>query len=71
MSADGKSFWLVWSDYQYQGAQGEVENPDKGFIQDVKNIDDDAEFARATEDWVRKHAPNHGFNMQRVDLIVA
>jgi len=70
ISADGKSFWLVWSDYQYQGTAGEVENPDQDGAQELKSITDDAEFARAFAAWARKHMPYASFNSQRVDLIL-
>lgn len=70
ISADGKSFWLVWADYQFQGAAGETEHPDKSFNEISRDIVDDAELARAVRAWSSVHMPKTKFNLQRVDLIV-
>jgi hypothetical protein len=68
IAADGKSFWLVWSDYQHLGA----------------DFDADAEYSaleakpNATRDEMlrflqreHQHQPYYSFNVQRVDLTVA
>jgi hypothetical protein len=69
ISADGKSFWLIWSDYGSKPANREY-NPDKHAAAEMKNITDDAEFARALKKFNKEHQLNIAFNMQRVDLIV-
>jgi hypothetical protein len=72
ISADGTSFWLVWSDYGSRGSadsSGEF-NPDHEANEVLGSVADDAEFARAFRQWVRENQLNVRFNMQRVDLIV-
>jgi hypothetical protein len=69
ISADGKSFWLVWSDYGSKPAPREY-NPDKHATNALKDITDDAEFARALKAWNKEHQLNVAFNMQRVDVSV-
>jgi len=69
IAADGKSFWLVWADYQFRGAAGESEHPDKSFNEVSRGIVDDAELARAVLAWSSVHMPKTKFNMQRVDLV--
>jgi hypothetical protein len=71
IAADGTSFWLAWSDYQYKDATGE-ENPDRGIIEVVKQqgtIETD-DLARLTIELAHKHQPNYGFNIQRIDLSI-
>lgn len=70
ISSDGKSFWLVWADYQFKGAAGDVEHPDKGFNEVSKEIMDDAELAIAAAQFYRAYMPYYRFNMQRVDLVM-
>jgi hypothetical protein len=62
--------WLVWSDYQYKGTAGEVENPDQGIIQELKHATDDAEYGRVYAEWISRHMRCALFNVQRVDLTV-
>lgn len=71
ISSDGKSFWLVWTDYQFKSAAGEVEHPDKGFNEISRNIVEDAELAAAAAQFYGAYMPCYRFNMQRVDLVVA
>jgi hypothetical protein len=72
ISADGKSFWLVWSDYQFKGPSGETENPDKVGMQDLKQyVADEAEFGPRGNEYVMKYMRHFCLNMQRVDLVVA
>jgi hypothetical protein len=70
ISADGKSFWLVWSDGQYDGVRGQTEHPDQGIMDLAKHVTDPAEFARLYGEWLPKVARYCLFNVQRVDLIV-
>jgi hypothetical protein len=64
IAADGKSFWLVWSDFQTSQSKQEqaelLRRPTAG-PEDERRIF--AEFAR--------NHPNYQFNTQRVDLIIA
>jgi hypothetical protein len=71
ISEDGRSLWLVWSDYQYQGSTGDNDNPDQGFFNDVKDIADEAEIARIVTEWAATHMPRSSLNMQRVDLVLS
>lgn len=66
---DGRSFWLVWSDYQFRGQAGEIENPDRSFLEVVRDITDDSQFARILVEWTQANMPRTGFNMQRFDLL--
>jgi hypothetical protein len=68
IAADGRSFWLVWSDYQFHGSNGENEHPDKSFNEISRDIVDDAELARAVQEWSAVHMPRTKFNLQRVAL---
>jgi hypothetical protein len=70
ISADGRSFWLVWSDYEFKGDEGDNYNPDAAMIEAAKNIRDDAEFVRFFAAWTEKHQPSAAFHTQRVDLTV-
>jgi len=71
ISADGKSFWLVWADYQYKGDKGETQNPDADLVPKLHGISDKPEGARFYAAWLAKHLRYFGFNAQRVDLVVA
>lgn len=69
-SADGKSIWIAWSDYQYLGAKGETQNPDAGIVEVLKTAKDHAEFAKIFVDWNKAHMAGVGFNMQRFDFVL-
>jgi hypothetical protein len=71
ISADGKSFWLVWADYQYKGDRGQTENPDADVVPKLIGIHDEHEAARFYLDWMRRHLRYFRFNAQRVDLVIA
>ena len=60
IAEDGKSFWLVWTDFQ----AGDEEQPpyDQAVI-----LDDQIR----TLSQMRKALPYYSFNTQRVDLITA
>lgn len=70
IAPDGRSFWLVWSDYQ----QKEREVWER-FTARVDGKWSQGRMSR--EDWsqaaemMRKHMPYYAFNVQRVDLTVA
>lgn len=71
IAPDGKSFWLVWSDFKGHDSLGM-----KQFTQDQKNRHRDAAVAY-TEDEVREKAiamrkfmPRYAFNIQRVEIVV-
>lgn len=70
IAADGRSFWLVWSDYQLK----DEKEHERYFTDEVKDKyyrmemspDEWAEFAVR----MRRHRPFYAFNVQRVDLIL-
>jgi hypothetical protein len=70
ISEDGRSFWLVWSDIQFLGDNGEDYNPDAALVAALKDIEDEDEFVRAFAAWMKKHLHNTVFHTQRVDLTV-
>lgn len=70
IAPDGKSFWFFWSDYRYQGAKGETQNPDKDIVEIAKDIGDDKEFSRVFIKWTRVHQPEGVGHVQRADLVV-
>jgi hypothetical protein len=70
ISADGKTFWLAWSDYGYKTEAGVKKNPDKSFVEEVKPMADTAEFARVFFEWSEKYMRNGDcFNIQRIDVV--
>jgi hypothetical protein len=70
ISDDGKSFWLVWTDYALKPTPDDLEefNPDRDVVADLKTITDDAEFARAFNTWNKKRMLHPSFNLQRVEV---
>lgn len=58
IARDGKSFWLVWTDWK--GPSADPADP-------LNNPKSEQEFIRARFEWGRAH-PHFGFNTQRVDL---
>jgi hypothetical protein len=71
ISEDGKSFWLIWSDYALKATANEPEefNPDRDVVGELKGITDDLEFAQAFCAWNKERLLHLTFNMQRVDVI--
>jgi hypothetical protein len=69
ISPDGRSFWLVWSDYEFKGDEN-AGKADAVALEAAKNITDDAEFVRFITAWIAKHQPSAVFHTQRVDLTV-
>lgn len=69
ISADGKSFWLVWTDFQITDKKAMKLAAQQGRPRVNSNtyseIDVVQKIAR-----MRKHMPFYAFNVQRVDLVV-
>jgi hypothetical protein len=67
IAEDGKSFWLVWSDFQV--TSGNVDRPEP-----YERMLDEARARGASYEEVLKeiaeYRPNYGFNTQRIDLIL-
>lgn len=71
IAADGKSFWLVWTDVGSKGGGPTEEfNPDRQVLERLRNVASDAEFARGLRAWNREHQLNAYLNMQRVDILL-
>lgn len=68
ISADGKAFWLIWSDYQYNDTVA-GDYADRALIERVKHLRDDAEVARVSIEWSKKYMPFYSLNMQRGDVV--
>lgn len=65
ISADGKSFWLVWTDF------GKSSNPDEGPEPEVEDTwSANLEEHKRLLERSREQHPGYAFTMQRVDLIV-
>jgi hypothetical protein len=65
IAADGKSFWLVWSDFQSKcNAPGEGQRLEE----EGKKITDSQERMRFEVKTARRCMPYYAFNTQRVDL---
>lgn len=72
ISPDGKSFWLVWSDYQCEGPGGEVENPDQVLTEEMKKVNGgEADYARIFLEFMEKRMRHYELNVQRVDLALS
>jgi hypothetical protein len=67
IASDGKSFWLVWSDYQMTD-EATFRRWADGFVQALKR-DEAVDWTHAAA-MTRKHMPYYAFNTQRVDLEV-
>lgn len=65
IALDGKSFWLVWSDFQFKCAESEIEK----LGQQAKTMDTSPETMVGYFQKVRTLQPYYAFNTQRVDLI--
>ncbi len=71
IAPDGKSFWLVWTDYGTKGGGPNEEfNPDKHLIDQFKHAASDEEFARGLRAFNREQQVNSYLNMQRVDILI-
>jgi hypothetical protein len=68
LSDDGKSLWLVWTDYQKYDPTGELARLDAAFEQ--KKSWSYAETMQAV-DIMRRTMPYYAFNTQRFDLVLA
>lgn len=67
ISADGKSFWLGWGDYQYSGG----DNPDRALIGQLRDFVAQGKFAQGFVELLRKHLPYCLLSMQRVDIVLS
>lgn len=64
IAPDGKSFWLVWTDFQGSDAR-EKEMKER---QRERHIKSPVEWAQTLTDISRRRMPYYSFNAQRVDL---
>lgn len=62
IAADGKSFWIVWSDLQRKASKEELER----FRKESKQMS-----PRDRVQAMRRIMPYYGFNAQRVDVVIA
>lgn len=60
---DGKSFWLVWTDFQQKLSEHQVSRREE----EIKRLNRD-EKLRAEADLWRANRPYYSFNVQRVDI---
>lgn len=69
IAPDGKSFWLVWTDFQItdEGAMNQAQKERKR--NGNPNSYSETDVVRLVEA-MKKYQPYYGFNVQRVDLIV-
>jgi len=65
VSDDGKSFWMVWSDFQSKATQVESQH----LREQAKRVASREESVRYFQD-LSKVMPFYGFNTQRVELIL-
>ena len=65
MALDGKSFWLVWTDYQEKLPKEEAERLSKEveLLRGPEKVQAQARLSRLEQ-------PYYSFNIQRVDLVV-
>jgi hypothetical protein len=66
IAADGKSFWLVWSDFQKKGSAAEFQQ----MQQEASRVSTTEDFTQMVAQ-MRRLMPYYSFNAQRVDLVVA
>jgi hypothetical protein len=67
IAADGRSFWLVWTDYQVVGGTSDADHDELAFAE-VRSNGGSVPMELFTKDAEAK--PYYSFNAQRVDLIV-
>jgi hypothetical protein len=65
ISPDGKSLWIVWTDFQQKLNKDELAHQEK-------KIDklDKVEQVRAAANLDRMNRPYYSFNIQRVDFVI-
>ncbi len=63
IAADGKSFWLVWSDLKHASPWRE------SLDVEIFNAATEEEYERLAAEYLQAH-PCHGFNTQRIDLVL-
>ena len=68
IAEDGKSFWLVWTDFQQRGEKGELEQMEEEFRRKGTMSHDDVMRIVSR---MRKLMPYYSFNLQRDDLVIA
>jgi hypothetical protein len=73
IAADGRSFWLVWTDYQQKHTPEcrEVQKTQADFLNPKGTRHIDHEAARLYMSQACECAPNYAFNAQRVDLVTS
>lgn len=69
IAPDGKSFWLVWTDFQIKGDKSEYERLNEPFVKKGYDNLSFAEWAQKDTN-MRQFMPYYAFNAQRVDLIL-
>ena len=72
IAQDGKSFWLVWTDFQKKDDKGELkqmmeENKRRRERRQVNTPEDDMRRLAI----MRRTMPYYSFNAQRVELVIA
>src|SRR5262249_2611885 len=65
IAPDGKSFWLVWSDFQGEAARNDELRRRREELKGRSKAD----LAGATLDIFRRFQPYYAFNAQRVDVV--
>ena len=66
IAADGRSFWLVWSDFQQRCDEAE----ERRFAEEVRRLRDHNQSMRMLFEQGRHCSPYYAFNAQRFDLVV-
>jgi hypothetical protein len=66
IAEDGKSFWIVWADFQSKGSQVDSER----LKEEAKRVANNEDMVRYVQNEART-MPYYSFNTQRVDLVVA
>lgn len=69
ISMDGKSFWLVWTDFQVTNREEMKRIADERKRNAAANSYSEADVERRVQ-MMRKYMPYYSFNAQRVDLVV-
>ncbi|WP_198683827.1 twin-arginine translocation signal domain-containing protein [Peristeroidobacter agariperforans] len=69
IAADGKSFWLVWTDYQEKD-KGALERFNERMQEKLQQNNPDNDLAKLSV-ILREYQPFYAFNVQRYDLVVA
>lgn len=67
ITKDGKSFWLVWTDFQTKAIDKDER---QRILEEAKRVanHDDADRLRQK---VRRYQPYYAFNTERADLVIA